>query len=376
MESQIKLGRVLGIEIGLHYSWFLIALLITLSLAGQFRATQPQWGGTAIWLTAVVTGLLFFSALVLHELSHAVTARRRGLPVGAITLFALGGVSRIEKEPDRPGTEFVIGIVGPVTSALVGVACLGLASTMGWHSATDPSTPPVAVLVWLGYINFGLAAFNMIPGYPLDGGRVLRALAWWVTGDPARATRLAARAGQATAYAFIVFGLLRFFAGAGLGGLWIAFIGWFLLNAAGASYGRIETMERLRGLRVADVMTRDCVVVPAAMSVQELVDDLLLRTGRRCFTVVENGRVVGLITPHEVKGVPRAQWPAVAVDQVMRPLARLRTVPPESSVADALETMAREGVHQLPVVSEGQLQGVLSRGDVLRVLKTREELHA
>lgn len=376
MESQIRLGRILGIEIGLHYSWFLIALLITLSLAGQFQATQPQWGGVAVWLAAIVTGLLFFSALILHELSHAVTARARGLPVGAITLFALGGVSRIEREPERPATEFLIGIVGPLTSALVGVACLGLAGALGWKPATDPSTPPLAVLVWLGYINFGLAAFNMIPGYPLDGGRVLRALAWWVTGDAARATRLAARVGQATAYVFIVFGLLRFFAGAGLGGLWIAFIGWFLLSAAGASYGRLETIERLRGLRVADVMTRDCGVVPAAMNLHELVDDQLLRTGRRCFVVVEDGRVVGLITPHEVKAVPRAQWRESAVGQVMRPLARLRTVPPESSVADALETMAREDVHQLPVVSEGQLRGVINRGDVLRVLKTREELRA
>jgi CBS domain-containing protein len=262
-----------------------------------------------------------------------------------------------------------------LTSVLVGVACLGLAWAMGWNPATEPSTPSLAVLVWLGYINLGLAVFNMIPGYPLDGGRVLRALAWWATGDPARATRLAARAGQATAYVFIAFGLLRFFAGAGLGGLWMAFIGWFLLSAAGASYGRLETMERLRGLRVADVMARDCGVVPAGMSLQELVDDLLLRTGRRCFTVVEDGRIVGLITPHEVKGIPRAQWPQSAVGRAMRPLAQLRTVAPESSVADALDTMAREDVHQLPVVdSEGQLQGVISRGDVLRVLKTREEL--
>lgn len=375
MESQIKLGRVLGIEIGLHYSWFLIALLIALSLAGQFQATQPQWGAAAIWLTSLVTALLFFSALILHELSHALTARWRGLPVGAITLFALGGVSRIQGEPDRPATEFLIGIVGPFTSASVGGICLGLASAVGWSPAAEPSTPPLAVLVWLGYINLGLAVFNMIPGYPLDGGRALRALAWWVTGDADRATRLAARAGQATAYVFIAFGLLRFFAGAGLGGLWIAFIGWFLLSAAGASYGRLETMERLRGLRVADVMARDCGVVAAGMSLQEFVDDLLLRTGRRCFTVVEDGRVVGLIGPHEVKEIPRAQWPDSVVGRVMRPLARLLTVPPGSSLASALDTMAREDVHQLPVVSGGQLQGVITRGDVLRVLETRAELH-
>jgi hypothetical protein len=176
-----------------------------------------------------------------------------------------------------------------VTSALVGVVCLGLAGALGWSLADEPSTPPVAVLVWLGYINFGLAVFNLIPGYPLDGGRVLRALVWGMTGDAARATRISARIGQATAFAFIILGLLRFFGGAGLGGLWIVFIGWFLLTAAGASYGRVEMLERLQGLQVGDVMSRDCDVVPATMSIDDLVDGRLLRSGRRCFTVVEGG---------------------------------------------------------------------------------------
>ncbi len=375
MESQIKLGRIFGIEIGLHYSWFLIALLITLSLAGHFQATQAHWGGPTIWLAAVLTALLFFSALILHELSHALTARARGLPVGAITLFALGGVSRIEREPQRPATEFLVGIVGPLTSALLGLGCLGLAAVLGFRPGSDPSTPTLAVLVWLGYINFGLAIFNMIPGYPLDGGRVLRALAWWATGDAARATRIAARGGQAIAYGFIVFGLLRFFGGAGLGGLWIAFIGWFLLNAAGATYGRLEMMARLRGLQVADVMQRDCAIVESSARLQEIVDDLL-RTGRRCFVVADGGNVLGLITPHEVKGIPRAQWGDLAVARAMRPLEQLRTVAPGSSVADALEIMAREDVHQLPVVAGGRLEGVISRGDVMRILKIREELGA
>jgi Zn-dependent protease/predicted transcriptional regulator len=373
MESQIRLGRIFGIEIGLHYSWFLIALLITLSLAGHFRTTQPHWGGSTTWAAALVTALLFFAALILHELSHALTARARGLPVGAITLFALGGVSRIEREPPRAATELLIGIVGPLTSAAVGLACLLLAAVLGWSGGTDPTTPILAVLVWLGYINFGLALFNMIPGYPLDGGRVLRALAWWATGDAARATRFAARGGQAIAYVFIVFGLLRFFAGAGLGGLWIAFIGWFLLNAATANYGRLETMERLRGLRVADVMQRNCAIVEGADRLQDVVDDLL-RTGRRCFVVVAGGSVVGLVTPHEIKEVPRARWGEVAVAEAMRPLDRLRTVAPSSSVADSLEIMVGKDLHQLPVVADGRLQGVISRGDVMRVLKTREEL--
>jgi CBS domain-containing protein len=288
-------------------------------------------------------------------------------------LFALGGVSRIEREPERPSTEFLIGIVGPVTSAVIGIGCLLLAGLLGWSFATDPSTPAQAVLVWLGYINFALAVFNMVPGYPLDGGRVLRALAWWATGDSRRATRIAARGGQAVALAFIVLGLLRFFGGAGLGGLWIAFIGWFLLNAAGASYGQVELTERLRGLRVADVMQRDCARIDSRTGLQELVDEFL-RSGRRCFVVLDGGGVVGLITPHEVKTVPRERWAEAPVAEAMRPLDELRTVAPATSVADALQLMAREDVHQLPVVAAGRLEGVISRGDVMRVLKVREEL--
>jgi Zn-dependent protease/predicted transcriptional regulator len=376
MQSSIKLGRIFGIEIGLHYSWFLIALLITLSLVGQFHAEHADWGESVIWLASVVTGLLFFAALILHELSHALTARARGLPVGAITLFALGGVSRIEREPERPSTEFLIGVVGPLTSAVVGVVCLLLAGAIGWRPGTSPATPPQAVLYWLGYINFALAVFNLIPGYPLDGGRVLRSLAWWVTGDAARATRFAARGGQAVAYLFIVYGLfLFFFSRAGLNGLWIAFIGWFLLNAAGASYGQVQVLDRLRGVRVADVMERDCARIGSRAPLQELVDDLL-RSGRRCFVVVDGGAVVGLITPHEVKQVPRERWGEVAVAEAMRPLDRLHTVSPDSAVADSLEIMAREDVHQLPVMAGGRLEGVVSRGDVMRVLKAREQLGA
>jgi Zn-dependent protease len=197
----------------------------------------------------LVTGVLFFCTLVLHELAHSLAARAHGLPVGAITLFALGGVSRIHGEPRRPATEFFIGIVGPLMSAAAGLACIGLASALGWRPGSEALVPILAVVLWLGYINFGLAAFNMVPGYPLDGGRVLRALAWWATGDPARATGVARRAGQAVACLFIVTGLFRFFGGAGLGGLWIAFLGWFLRNASAASNGRPEAADRLHGIR-------------------------------------------------------------------------------------------------------------------------------
>jgi Zn-dependent protease/predicted transcriptional regulator len=376
MEAQVKLGRVFGIEIGLHYSWFIIALLITLSLAGHFQQTNPGWGDTTAWACALVTAVLFFCSIVAHELAHSLVAKSRGLPVRSITLFALGGVSRIERDPAEASTEFWMAIVGPISSAVIGVVFLALAVAAGWSFAAAPDTPALAMLVWLGYINLLLAAFNMIPGFPLDGGRILRSIIWWSTHNAERATRLAARTGQLVAVGFIAYGLIRFFGGAGLGGLWIAFIGWFLLDAAGASYAQSALVQGLRGVRVADVMSRDCPIVDSRTNLQNFADQYLLRTGKRCFIVANNGIIAGLITAHEVKQIEPAKWPYTVVDDVMRPLDRLHAVAPNSPVAEALDLMGREDVNQLPVVDQGRLEGVISRGHILRLLQTRAELRA
>src|SRR6266702_8579500 len=255
MKAQIKLFRIFGIQIGLHYSWLLIAVLIVLSLAGQFAATNPQWSPNIIWGVSILTALLFFATIIIHELSHAAIAKARGLPVRSITLFALGGVAQIEKEASDAKTEFWMGIAGPITSAVIGIICLGIAAGIGWTPSGSHQSPLAAMLGWLGVINIALAVFNMIPGFPLDGGRVLRAVIWWITGNGSRATRIAARVGQGIAFLFIIVGLFRFFNGAGFGGLWLAFIGWFLLDAARSSYVQQEMTELLRGVRVGDVMT-------------------------------------------------------------------------------------------------------------------------
>ncbi len=374
MQASIKLGRIFGIEIGLHYSWLLIALLIAFSLAGHFGAEHPDWEPPVIWGMAIVTAVLFFAAIIAHELSHALVAIERGLPVRSIVLFALGGVAQLEKDAEEARTEFSVAIVGPIASALIGLLCLGLAGALGWRLMTEPTTPLMAMLVWLGYINIGLAIFNMIPGFPMDGGRVLRAVIWWITGNAAYATRTAARTGQAIAFAFIIFGLLRFFGGAGFGGLWLVFIGWFLLTAAQASYAQLELEEGLRGVRVSDLMTRDCALVDGNTNLQTFVEDYLLRTGQRCFLIAEQGAITGLITPHEIKGVERARWPFTVVYEVMRPLDQLRTVPPDTPVSEALMIIGREDLNQLPVVSNGRLEGMISRDQILRYLLTRAEL--
>ena len=374
MRSHIRLGRLFGIEVGLHYSWFLIALLITMSLTAQFHANHPEWAPSVIWAISIMTALLFFATLLAHEMSHALVARSHHLNTRAITLFALGGVAQIEKEPEDPKTEFWVGIIGPISSAVIGAICLGIARGLGWTIGATPETPILSMLVWLGYINFMLAAFNLIPGFPLDGGRILRAIIWWRIGNAERSTQLAARLGQLVALGFISLGIFRFFTGAGIGGLWIAFIGWFLMQAAGASYASVTMTAGLRGVRVADVMSTDCVPVDGNINVQSFVEDYVLRSGRRCFVVQQNGHVAGLVTPHEIKELDRQRWPYTTLYDVMRPLEQVHTVSPATPLMEALETMGRDDVAQLPVMSDHHLDGIVTRSNVIEFLRTREEL--
>jgi len=370
LRSQIKLGRVFGIEIGLHYSWFLIAILIVFSLSAEFHATNPEWTDGAVLVLSVTTALLFFVSLLLHELAHSLVATSNGLPVREITLFALGGVSQIEKNPTSASLEFWMAFVGPLTSAIIGGVCLLVAGIL----ARTPPEPGPAMLRWLGYINLTLAAFNLVPGYPLDGGRVLRALIWWKTGDADRSTRMAARVGQAVAFAFITFGVVRFFGGAGVGGLWIAFVGWFLLQAARESYVQVSLTHALEGVRVADVMTHEYPTADGRMNIQDFVEHELLRTGQRFFIVLEGGEMAGVITPHEIRHVDRAKWPFSTLSDVMRRTEDVRTVAPDASLASALELLGQDDLDQLPVLANGHLEGILSRAQVLGYLRTNAEL--
>jgi Zn-dependent protease/CBS domain-containing protein len=371
MKAHIKLGRVFGIEVGLHLSWFIIAFLITMSLADQFHAVNPAWSEGMVWSTAITTGLLFFFTIILHELSHAMVAKARNIPVRSITLFALGGVAQIEKEAGEPSTEFWMGIAGPITSALIGLICLMLGWALGWTPLEMPDTPLLAMLMWLGFINISLAIFNLIPGFPLDGGRILRGIIWWITGDGIRATRIATRVGQVIAFAFIVLGVVRFFMGAGFDGLWVAFIGWFLLEAAGASRAQVEINERLKGVNAGDVVERDCLVVDGHNNLQDFVNNYLLRSGTQCFLVRDGHGIEGIITPHEVIETKRTRWAQTTVEEAMRPLDRLPAVDPETPVSEALEIMDRENANELPVAKNGRIEGFLTRSGVMRLLQTR-----
>ena len=374
MRSNIKLGKISGIEIGLHYSWFIIAALIVFSLGEHFHRVNPNWSTDQVWVAAVITGALFFLTLLLHELAHSLVAQSRGLKVTGITLFALGGVSQFQNDATDSKTEFWVAIAGPITSLMIGFFCLGIAMGLGWQRSTEPTTAVTGILVWLGYINIALAVFNMIPGFPLDGGRVLRSIVWAITKNADRSTRIAARVGQGVAFLFILDGIWQFFHGAGFGGLWIAFIGWFLMDAAKASYNEAESTEKLRGIRVSEVMSRDCAIVNRGMSLREFVDTYLLTTGQRCFAVEDQGRLVGIVTPRDVSKIPRDRWERTTVREAMRPLQQLQIITSDTPVLDALKLMARNDVNQLPVVADGILQGMVSRSQVVQLLQVRSVL--
>jgi Zn-dependent protease len=368
MRGALRLGRIFGIEIGLDYSWFIIFALVTWSLAGHYL-THYRWPASTSWMVGLLTSLIFFGSVLAHELGHSLVAIRRGVPVQGITLFIFGGIAQISKEPERPRDELAIAIAGPIVSVLLGLLFWSLAV-----AAPDPRQPAAALASWLGRINVYLAAFNLLPGFPLDGGRVFRAIVWGYTGSYPRATRIAAGAGQVVAYGFIFLGLSMFFAGNWVNGLWMAFIGWFLNNAAAGVLQQMLVREQLGGVKARDVMMTDCPVVSRQLTLQDLVDEYLLKTARRCFPVAEEGRVYGIITLPDVAAVPREQRPMVTVGEAMTPFEATKKVGPDQDLTRVLELMTAEDINQVLVVENGKLLGMISRDRVLSFLATRAEL--
>ncbi len=371
LTRSIPLGRILGIPLGLDYSWFLIFALVTWSLAGSYFPEQyPGWGTELYWVIGLATSLLFFASVLLHELGHSVIALRNGIPVRSITLFIFGGVAQIGREPGSPGVEFRVAIAGPIVS----FALAGMFGALGWFAASF--APLAALATYLAYINGSLGLFNLIPGFPLDGGRVFRAIVWRVTRSFRRATEIAGAAGNLFAWLFIFWGVWQMFSGNFAGGLWIAFIGWFLQNAATASVQQMTLTRLLTGHTVGEIMTRDCTTLTPEVTLEQLVHDHILTTGRRCFPVARAGRVEGLLTLHQVKKIPRDRWATTTVEQAMTPLAQLRIAHSSDGLWKAMQEMTADGVNQLPVINpvNGELAGVLSRDNVLTFVQTLAEV--
>ncbi|MCP9473453.1 MAG: site-2 protease family protein, partial [Nitrospira sp.] len=305
----------------------------------------------------------------LHEMAHSFVALAKGIPVRSITLFVFGGVAQIGREPDRPMTEFQIAIAGPIASGLLAVGFGVVAALAG-----DQFERLAALADWLSSINVMLAVFNLVPGFPLDGGRIFRALMWHVTGSLTRATRIAAGAGQGIGYVFIFFGIWTGFTANWFSGLWLAFIGWFLMNAAQESVVQVSVRSVLSGLVAEDVMSRDCPIVPERMSLAELVQDHVLRTGQRCFTVADGDRLRGLVTLHQIKMVPQDRWPWVSVGDAMTPVSQVQVVSPDRPILEVLQLLEGQDINQVPVVDGDRLVGMITRDHLLRVLAAKMEL--
>ena len=366
--SSIRLGSLWGIPIGVNYSWFIVFFLITLSLESFFEVEYRQWSDAERWGTALVGSLLFFASVLAHELSHSLVARRRGIPVRGITLFIFGGVSQMAREASSPGAELAIAIVGPLSSIVLGLVFVGLTLTLSGDS------PVVAISAVLAQVNILLGVFNMVPGFPLDGGRVLRALVWGVSGNFQRATRIATVLGQGMAFLMIAGGVILAFTYSFATGLWIALIGGFLQMAAGSSARQSRLREALQGFTARDLMGRECPQVLPHSTLKELVEDGILVSGLRCFAVTVAGRVEGIITLSGIKDVPRREWEQTMVHQVMVPLDQLKAVPPEEDAFRVLELMDEADVNQVPVVQDGEVLGLVSRDGVLHFIRLRAEL--
>lgn len=367
----IALGRILGIPIGLDYSWFVVVAFLTWSLAASlFPAEFPSWTPALYWVIGAATALMLFASVLVHELGHSIVARRYQIPVRSITLFIFGGVAQIGAEPPSARAEFWIAIAGPVVSAVL-AAVFGLL-----RLAAAPVAPLLAMAEYLAYINGSLALFNLVPGFPLDGGRILRAILWSTTRSLRRATLLAATVGRGIAFLFILVGVFRVFSGDLVGGLWIAFIGWFLEGAATRQVQQQMVQSLLAGHHVAEAMSTNYAVVSAGATLQDLVDDHILASGRRSFVVVRDDELVGLSTLHRIKEFPRDRWAQVAVAEAMIPVEHLRWIKPEAELISAIEQMDRDGVNQLPVMRNRHLLGMISRDDVLSYLRTLQELAA
>jgi Zn-dependent protease/CBS domain-containing protein len=379
MKASFRLFRIAGIEIGVHYTWVFALALIAWSLAdGFFPDAYPGWDTSTYWVTGVVSALLLFVCVLVHELAHSLLATRFGYPVAGITLFIFGGVSQIRAEAEEPRHEFLIAAVGPAMSIVLSFIFWLIAGRpdLFWliGGDTDPGrTPASAVIGYLAFINLLLGLFNLIPGFPLDGGRVLRAIVWRTTGSLERATNIAATIGQAFGWGFIAIGLLQLLGGNFLGGLWIAFIGWFL-NGAAESSRRDTAMQALfSGLRVRMVMEQSPPTVAPSTSVDEVVMGLFLQGGRRAVLVTDQSRVLGIATVSDVRKLPQDRWKATRIDQVMTG-APLKTAAPDDDVAAALRVIAENDLNQLPVVEGGTLVGMLNRGDIVRQLQVRKTL--
>ena len=363
MRSSYTFMRIGGIRISIHFTWLFAVAFIALTLSEGFFPTYFNgWSTATYWGTGILASLLLFLSVLVHELARSFVAQARGLKVEGITLFIFGGVSNMGSEASRARDEFMIAVVGPLISLVLAALFWAL-----YLAASDGDGPVVAVMFYLGYMNALLAVFNMMPGFPLDGGRVLRSAVWGVTGNLTKATNIAAGVGQIFGWGLVALGVYQILLGSVAGGLWMAFIGWFLSSIAGANRRESTLEERFRGVLVDRVMDRGAVTVSTGATVEVLVREHLVQQGRRAAVVVEEDRVVGIATLTDVEAVPQDRWAEVRVGEIMTG-EPLYSVGPGDELGAALLMLAEHDLNQVIVLSDGQLVGIVSRADVIRYM--------
>jgi Zn-dependent protease/CBS domain-containing protein len=382
MRGSLKIARIGGIDIGIHYTWILAFFIFGWSLAqGYFPQQYKSWTTATYWTAGFLSAILMFISVLLHELAHSLVAQARGLPVSSITLFIFGGVSNLSEEPDSAGQEFIMAIVGPLTSLALAGIFWGI-----WYLVTGEPILPllsgsvpgnsafiVAIVGFLAYINITLAAFNLLPGFPLDGGRVLRSIIWKTSGNLVKATDIASIIGRIFGWGFIAVGVWFFWRGDFLGAIWIAIIGFFLTNAAETSRQEVTTRELLTGVQVGNVMELNMETVSPRMTVAELVRDVFLVRRRRTVPVAEGDRIIGMVSISDVRALPQEEWPIVPVERIMT-REPLHAVKPEDDLNTALKVIAQYDLNQVPVLNQGKLVGILSRANVINFLQLKHEL--
>ena len=377
MKGSLRIGRLFGISLQLHYSWFIIFALITYGLASSLYDED-----TGLWVsvtTGILTSILLFASVVAHELAHSLVAIKNGIPVKSITLFFLGGMAQITREAARPKTELLVALAGPACSLLL-AGIFGLVWVLAWGNSDAGITGLGYTVFWLAWINLLLALFNLVPGFPLDGGRVLRAVIWHRTGDYKRASRIASLVGRGVAYLLIAAGIIAVFSnvfGRGinpLNGIWLAVIGLFLHQTATASYRQVELRESLRSLKARSVMVTDYLAVYPNLSLRAVVQGYVLPVGGQLFVVAADRRLLGMVPPDGIRSVPQSLWDATPVSAVMVPASKLLVADPEDGALDILERMEESGVGEMPVVMGGVMLGIVVRQRLLHLIRLRSEL--
>ena len=364
--NQIYIGKIKGISVGLDYSWFLVFIMVTWILAGSYFPSQFKgWSSFEYWFAGAVTSVLFFLSVLLHEISHSIVAEKYNIKVNQITLFIFGGIAEIKEEPKSSAQEFWISIAGPLMSLTIAVVSYLI-------SRISPENSQLyAIFNYLFEINLILTLFNLVPGFPLDGGRVFRAIVWSVTKDFQRATTIAAMVGRFFGFIFILIGFFLMMKGAVIDGIWIAFIGWFLESAALAQLQKQVLYKLLSGKTVEDAMSKAFALLPANTTIQEFIDNEILLRNRRFFIVEEGGTHIGFVTIHAIKSVPKHQWETTTVKEIMTPMNEVKKTTPSEPLLDALKQMDKDGVNQLPVFDENdRIIGIISRENILSLLNT------